>query len=314
MFYMPNGSIPAYMNEYPISFPETLYAYASPHLTAAAAAGLPHSNPSFAPYPQFSVYRPSSLYFPPAVSMHPSTSNHPQNPNAQAPHHLPLNHPAVQSSAVNLQQGQQTNAPDTSQYSNQQASIQSQQQQQQQQHSNQAQTNQPPPPNQAHHHSSRLNSNNSNNPNSNHPMGGGSTSNQPDGGGYQSQYHLHHLNAASAGAHHNTHQHIHHSHQASHAQANLAGVSSTSNHANQQHTPVFMPYMHPLSLHQYNHGLASAIASGVGPVPFHSANTTQPHQTSLAHQSHYSHQPLSSQPNVNQFQMNPNWNHQSQWR
>lgn len=298
---MPNGlnSIPtAY--EYPISFPDTLYAaYASPHL---AATGLtPHSNPAFSPYPL--VYRPSSLYFPSstaAVSMHPhQNTNHPvassNHPNAA---HLPLNHPTIVQSPVNLQTG----SAQENQYStNQQASIQS--------HSSQQSA-------QATHHPSRLSSNNSNNPNSNQMASNSAASNQSDGG-YQSQYHLHHLNSAGTGSqHHNTHhQHIHHSHQPSHAQnTNLA--SNTSNANQQQHTtatPVFinattgMPYIHPHQLHslQYNPNVGAF-----------TPNTTQPHSTSLTHhQPHYTHNPSQhhSQP---QFSIpNPNWiPNNSQWR
>lgn len=308
---MPNGlsSIPtAYMNEYgPISFgPDALYAYA-----ASPLAGLPpHSNPPFAPYPL--VYRPSSLYFPSStVSMHPPHQNasHPgsSNPNAA---HLPLNHPSIVQSPVNLQQQAAGNAQD--QYSSQQTSIQS--------HSNQ-----PPSSQQSaqttHHHHPRLGPNSSNNPNNNQMTGGGgvaggATGNQSDGGGYQSQYHshLHHLNQSGGGQHHggSHHQHIHHSHQPTHAQTSNLVSSNTSN-ANQQHTaaqPVFisntgMPYIHPLHSLQYNPvGLAGQTAF--------SANTTQPHQTSM-NQPHYAHNPLSSQHSqINQFPMNPNWN--SQWR
>ena len=317
---MPNGlsSIPAaYMNEYgPIPFgPDALYAsvsYASP------LAGLPHSNPPFAPYPL--VYRPSSLYFPSStVSMHPShqNANHPgsSNPNAT---HLPLNHPSMVQSPVNLQQAV-GNAQD--QYSSQQTSIQS--------HSNQPQSNQQSAQAPHHHHPSRLVANSSNNPNSNQMGSGGvGPGNQPDGGGggYQSQYHshLHHLNPSGGGGgggqHHagSHHPHLHHSHQPSHAQTSNM-VSSNTNNANQQHAtaqPVFisnpgmhtgMPYIHPLHSLQYNPvGLAGQAAFG--------ANTTQPHQTSM-NQPHYAHNPLSSQHSqVNQFPMNPNWMNNSQWR
>lgn len=294
------------MNEYgPISFgPDALYAYA-----ASPLAGLPpHSNPPFAPFPL--VYRPSSLYYPSStVSMHPShhqTANHPgpSNPNAA---HLPLNHPSLVQSPVNLQQQAAGNAQD--QYSSQQTSIQS--------HSNQPQSNQQSQAQAAHHHhpSSRMGANSANNPNSNQMGGGGGVAggNQPDGGGggggYQSQYHshLHHLNPS--GSHH---QHLHHSHPPTHAQTSNLVASNTSN-ANQQHTagqPVFisnpgMPYgIHPLHSLQYN--LAGQAAFG--------ANTTQPHQTSM-NQSHYAHNPLSSQHSqVNQFPMNPNWVNNSQWR
>lgn len=318
--YMPNGlnSIPAYMNEYPISFPPDTYAYALPHL-----------NPPFAPYPQF-LYRPSSLYFPP---MHSSAAtaaaaNQPVNQHPATGNHAYGNHPAtiVQTAggAVNLQ----SNAQDTNQYSNQQTtSIQ----QQQATHTNQTQQQQAnQPTSHHHHHSNRLNSSNSN-------QTGNSNQQQDTVSGYQSQYHHHplHLNQPAPSGynqHHNTHQHIstHHSHQQNThtAQTNLANTSQ-SGASNQQHTPVFinttscMPYnIHPLSL-QYNPNLASAIsANAINPaVPTGYSNTTQQHQTSLSHhQPHYTHNPLSSQHSqpVNQFPpMNPsNWVHNSQqgWR